>query len=105
MKRTISKTKYWSEITTQPKNNSLHFMNDQTFRNINRLFVFPFKNSNNDSTRDSFGKHYMPLVEIKGSNALIGNKQFFDQPVGNKQEACGKLLKCQGMMIMQQETY
>ena len=71
-------------------------MNDQAFRNINRLFVFSFKNSNNDSTRDSFDKHYMPLVEIKGSNALIGNKPFFDQPVGNKQEACGKLVEMSG---------
>ena len=29
----------------------------------------------------------MSLVEIKGFNALIDNKPFFDHPVKNKQEA------------------
>ena len=29
----------------------------------------------------------MPLVNIKDLNALIDNKQLFDQPVKNKQEA------------------
>ena len=71
-------------------------MNNPIFRNINRFFVFPFKNSNNDSTRDSFDKHYMPLVEIKCCNALIVNKPFFDQPVENKQEAYGKLVEMSG---------
>ena len=36
---------------------------------------------------DSFDDNYMPLVEIKGFNALIDNKPFFDWPVKNKQEA------------------
>ena len=35
----------------------------------------------------------MPLVEIKDFNALIDNKQFFDQPVKNKQEAYEKLVE------------
>ena len=33
---------------------------------------------------------YITLVEI---NVLIDNKQFFDQPVKNKQEAYKKLIK------------
>ena len=45
------------------------------------------KNGNNDHTRDSFEKYYMPLVEIKDFNVLIENKPFSDQPVKNKQEA------------------
>ena len=32
----------------------------------------------------------MPLVEIKGFDALIDNKTFFGQPVKNKQEAYEK---------------
>ena len=64
-KRTISWNKYRSEIATQPKNNNLDYLIDLTFRNINRLFVLSFKNGGNDSTRDSFDKYYMPLVEIK----------------------------------------
>ena len=46
-------------------------------RNINRLFVLSLKNGNDDRTRDSFDKYYMPLVEIKDFNALIDNKPFF----------------------------
>ena len=37
--------------------------------------------------------YYIPLTEIKGFNALINNKPFFDQPVKNKQEVYKKLLK------------
>ena len=64
-----------------------------TFRNINRLFVLLFKNSNDDPTIDSFNQYYMPLVEIKDFNALIDNKPFFDQPVKSKQEEYEKLIE------------
>ena len=86
-KRTVSWNKYRSEITTQPKNNYSAYLIDPTFRNINRLFVLSFKNGNNDPTRNSFDRYYMPLVEIKDFNALIDSKPFFDQPVKSKQEA------------------
>ena len=92
-KRTISWNKYRSEITTQPKNNDLDYVIDPTFRNIDRVYVLSFKNGNNDPTRDSFVKYYMPLVEIKDFNALFDNKPFFDQPVKNKQDAYEKLIK------------
>ena len=91
--RTISWNKYRSEITRQPKNNNLDYLIDPIFRNNNRLFVLSFKNGNNDPTRYSFDKYYMPLVEIKDFNALIDNKPFFDQPVKSKQEACEKLIE------------
>ena len=45
-KRRISWNKYRSEITSQSKNNNLDYLIDSTFRNINRLFVFSFKNGN-----------------------------------------------------------
>ena len=64
-KRKISWNKYRSEITAQPKNNKLDYLIDQTFRNINRLFDFSFKNGDNDRTRNSFDECYMPLLEIK----------------------------------------
>ena len=56
-------------------------MIDPTFTNIKRLFVLSFKNSNDNPTRDSFDKYYMPLVEIKNFNAIIDNKLFFNQPI------------------------
>ena len=63
-KRTISWNKYRSEITTQPKNNNLGYLIDPTIKNINKLILFSFKNGNDDPTRGSFDKYYMPLVEI-----------------------------------------
>ena len=68
-------------------------MIDPTFKNINRLFVLSFKNGNDDPTKNYFDEYYMSLVENKNFNALIENKQFFDQLVKNKQEAYGKLVE------------
>ena len=68
-------------MATQPKNNNLDYLIDSIFRIINRLFVFSFKNVNNDPKRDSFDKYCIPLVEIKDFNALIDNKPFFVQLV------------------------
>ena len=90
----MSWNKYRSEMTTQPKSNKLNFMIDATFRNIsrliNRLFVLSFKNSDEDSTIIHFDKNYIPRVEIKDFNALIGNKPFLDQPVKSKQKVYKK---------------
>ena len=55
--------------------------------------------------RDSFISHYIPLVEIKDLNELIDNKPFFDQPAKKIKKRMENLLKCQEMMIMQQEIY
>ena len=52
-----------------------------------KVFVISFINDGNDLTRISFDDYYMPLVEIKGFNALINSKPFFHQPVKDKQEA------------------
>ena len=60
--RTISWNKYISEITTQTKNNNLDYLIDLKFRNINRLFVLSFRNGNDDPTKESFDKYYMPFV-------------------------------------------
>ena len=75
-KRKICWSKYRSEITTRPKSNNLDYLVDPTFRNINSL-LFHSKNGNNDPTRNSFDKCYMPLLEVKDFNALIYNKPFF----------------------------
>ena len=43
-KRKIFWIKYRSEIVIQPLNINSDYLNDATFRNINRLFVLSFKN-------------------------------------------------------------
>ena len=93
LKRTISWNKYESEIITRPENNNLDYLIDLTFRNVNRLFVISFKSGDDDSTKYYFYQYYMPFKEIKGFNALIDNKAFFEQPVKNKQEAYEKRIE------------
>ena len=97
--------KYRPKIKTQQKNNNIYYLIDPTFRNINRLLVFSLKNGNDDLTRNPSDKHYMPLVQVKYFNASIDNKPFFDVSVKNKQKAYKNLMKCQKMMITQQEIY
>ena len=72
---------------TEPKNSKLRYIIDLKFRNINRLFVFTFKNNDSDPKTNSFDKYYIPLARIKDFNALVNNKPFYNQSVKNKQEA------------------
>ena len=67
---------------------------------MNIFFITSCKKDNDNPTRDSFDKCYMPLVEIKDFNALIENKPFFDQPVKTNKERMKSLLKCQEMMAI-----
>ena len=69
------------------------YLIDPTFKNINRLFVFSFKNGDNNPTRNYFDKYYIPLVEIKDFYVLIENKPFFDIPMYNKQKKYEKLVE------------
>ena len=75
-KRIISWNKHWSEILTQSKSNNLDYLLDPAFSNIHSLFSLSFRNGENDPTRISFDKYYMPLVEIDDFDALVGNKPF-----------------------------
>ena len=86
-KRTVSRNKYRSEITTQSKRNNLDYLIDPTSTSINRLFVLLFKNGNNDPTRIPFEKYHMSLVEIKDFNTLIDKKPILDQLVKTKKRS------------------
>ena len=68
----ITSTKLYVPVITLPINDNIKCLENikqcfkrTIFRNINRLFVFSFKNSVNDPTRGSFKKYYLPLVKIK----------------------------------------
>ena len=89
-KRTIKWDKYRLEMSNQTKNNSLNYLIDPTFTNVNRLFVLSFENENN---RISFSKYYVPKVEIKDFNVLIDGKPFFEIPVKNKEEAYEQIIE------------
>ena len=76
-------------------------MIDPVFMNINRLFVLSFKNGGNDPMR-IFDRYYMPLVLITDFNALIDNIHFLiNHHKTNKHTK--NILKCQEIIIMQQE--
>ena len=53
--------------------------------------------------RDSFDKHYMPVVEIKDFIALIDNKTFLDHPVKTNKKRMKNLFTCQKMMTTLQK--
>ena len=83
-KRTIRWNKYRSEMSNQTKNSNLNYLINPTFTNLYRLFVLSFENEN---FRNFFSKYYVPSVEIKDFNILIGGNPFFEIPVKNKKEA------------------
>ena len=72
-KRAITWKKCRSEVSNQTKNNSLNYLIDLTFTNVNRLFVLSFEN---EDDRTSFSNYYVPSVETKGLNVLIDGKPF-----------------------------
>ena len=43
-------------------------MIDKTFNNTNGLFLISFKSGDDNPTRNSFDKNYIPLVKIKDFN-------------------------------------
>ena len=58
----------------------------------------------NDPARNSFDKHYMPLVKSKDFNALIDNKPFIYQPGKANNMHMKTLLKYQETMTIQREA-
>ena len=71
-------------MSNRTKNNNLNYLIDPTFTNVNRLLVLTFEN---EDSRTSFSKYYVPKVEIKDFNVLVDGKPFFEIPVKNKEEA------------------
>ena len=89
-KRTIAWNKYRSEISNQTINNTLNYLIDPTFTNLNRLFFLSYEN---ETDRTSFSKYYVPKFETKDFNVLIDGKRFFEIPVKNKEEAYESIIE------------
>ena len=77
-KRNIKWNKYNSYVSNQGKNINLNYLIDPTFEKVNRLFVLSFEN---EESRRSYYKYYVPNVEIKNYNVLIDGNPFFELPV------------------------
>ena len=78
-------------MTIQPENSNLNYLIDQTFTNINRLFVLSFARDNAGEKRDSH--YYVPNARIKDFNILIDAKSFFDLPVKDEEKAYEKIIE------------
>ena len=65
-------------------NNNLNYLIDRTFTNVSRLIALAFED---EDDRRTFSKYYIPKVEIKDFNVLIGRKTLFEIPVKNKEES------------------
>ena len=76
-------------MTIQSNNNNLNQLLDPTFTNVNRLFVLSFERIEEDNIkkeyRDSFPHYYVPNIQIKHFNVLIGGKSFLDLPIKNEE--------------------
>ena len=79
-KRTISWSKYKSEITAQTKNNNLDYLIDPTVRKIKRSFALSFKNSNDDSTRDFCDDYYSRVSNKRPSCLFFFFRKCFNPP-------------------------
>ena len=75
--------KYRSQMINQTATNSLNFLIDPTFNNVNRLFVLAFPNKED---RRYFSKYYTPTVEIKNYNVILDGESFHEIPIKNKEE-------------------
>ena len=80
-------------MTVQAQNNNLNYLIDSTFTNVNRLRVLYVARNILGDKRDSFSHYYLPNVEIKDFNVLIGKESFFDLPVNNEEEAYEKIIE------------
>ena len=72
-------------MSSQTRNNNLNYLIDPTFTKVNRLFVFSFEN---EEDRTFFKKYYVPKIEIKDFNELIGGKS-----VKTKEEAYEQIIE------------
>ena len=79
-KRTISWNKYQSKISTEAQNQYLDFLINLSFQGINKIFVLSFENEN---SRTSYSKYYLPKVELKDYNVNIDVRNFFDKSINN----------------------
>ena len=68
-------------MSFQQQNNTLNYLIDPKFTNVNRLFVLSFPRNNNTDSRYSFSDYYVPKVKMNDFNNLIDGKSFFNSPV------------------------
>ena len=77
-KRTTNWNKYQSKVSTERQNQYFNFLIYPSFRGVNRIFVLLF---GNEDDRKVNTEYYLPKVEMKDYNFMIGGWNVFDQQV------------------------
>ena len=77
-KGTINWNKHRSNLKTYAQNKHLNHLVNPIFQGISKLFVLSFEN---EDSRTSRSKYYLPKVKIKGYNFKIDGKKAFHQPI------------------------
>ena len=76
-KRTVNWNKYLIKPALLAQNLNLNYLIVSSFK---LLFILAFENA---KQRTSIKRYYLPNVEIKDYNVMIGEKNIFDQPIKN----------------------
>ena len=99
-KRSVYWNEYKSKIETKiaNKKNQTRFPLDASFQGVNRLFVLAFDNTTEDNAdndnptiskvanrvqRDNHRIVFLPRVDTTNYNALIDDRNFYDQPIND----------------------
>ena len=75
---------------------------DPSFQGVNRLFVMVYLRGNNQFTRNSQRKYYLPRMDLNKYNVIIDGRNFYDNPIESDIEKYRELKK---VMIGKGEDY
>ena len=89
-KKITNWNKYESSIKTYGQNRYLNHSINPSFHGVNRLFVLSFEN---EDQRKSHSTYYLPKVEIKHYNVMIGCKNFFGQLINSMTKTYENIIK------------
>ena len=70
-KRTVKWNKYRSQVTIQNNNDSLNYLIDPTFTNVNRLFVLSFERIEENNIKKRLHRFILTLLCTKSSNKRL----------------------------------
>ena len=90
---------YWNEYKTKEKEedanaNAVKYISlDPSFQGVNRLFVMAYLRGNNQFTRNSQRKYYLPRIDLNKYNVIIDGRNFYDNPIESDIEKYRELKK------------
>ena len=102
---------YWNEyktkeLTVDSGDNNANVVRyislDPSFQGVNRLFIMTYSRVNNQPTKDSQRKYYLPRVDLNKYNVITDGRNFYDNPIESDVKKYRELKK---VMIGKGEDY